>query len=192
MTAHYSKPYMKGKKTWWRHQMEPFSASLAFCAGNSPLSVNSPHKGQWRGALMFSLICAWINDWVNNHETGDLRRHRGHYDVNIMRFSEHVSSKWVMIDEWWWFIIGLQGDTSVFFVISRMSTRKCLCMEIIWVVWDGARVRCCIWIHTRNVHDVQFEPWHNHMHSNWLRDIPWHTYLIISISIHCVPWHDMP
>ena len=23
--------------------------------------VNSPHKGQWRGALMFSLISAWIN-----------------------------------------------------------------------------------------------------------------------------------
>ena len=31
--------------------------------------VNSPHKGQWRGALMFSLICAWINGWVNNRET---------------------------------------------------------------------------------------------------------------------------
>ena len=29
--------------------------------------VNFPHKGLWRGALMFSLICAWINDWVNNH-----------------------------------------------------------------------------------------------------------------------------
>ena len=27
-------------------------------------SVNSPHKGQWRGYLMFSLICAWINVWV--------------------------------------------------------------------------------------------------------------------------------
>ena len=26
----------------------------------------SPHKGQWRGALMFYLICARINDWVNN------------------------------------------------------------------------------------------------------------------------------
>ena len=23
--------------------------------------VNTPHKGQWRRALMFSLICAWIN-----------------------------------------------------------------------------------------------------------------------------------
>ena len=57
---------------WWRHQMETFSALLAICAGiffliffsnfyRSP--VNSPHKGQWRGALMFSLICVWINGW---------------------------------------------------------------------------------------------------------------------------------
>ena len=47
--------------------------------------VNSPHKGQWRGALMFSLICAWINAWVYNREAGDLRRHRAHYDVNVMK-----------------------------------------------------------------------------------------------------------
>ena len=43
-----------------------------------------PHKGQWRGALMFSLICAWINGSVNNREAGDLRRHRAHYDVIVM------------------------------------------------------------------------------------------------------------
>ena len=47
-------------------------------------TVNSPHKGQWRGALMFSFICAWINSWVNNREAGDLRRHRAHYDVTVM------------------------------------------------------------------------------------------------------------
>ena len=41
--------------------------------------VNSPHKGQWRGASMFSLICVWINGWVNNREAGDLRRYRAHY-----------------------------------------------------------------------------------------------------------------
>ena len=64
---------------WWRHQMETFSALLAPCAGNSP-----GHKGQWRGALMFSLICAWTNAWVNNREAGDLRRHRSHYDVIVM------------------------------------------------------------------------------------------------------------
>ena len=64
--------------------METFSALLALCAGNSPVPVNSPHKGQWRGALMFSLICARINVWVNNREAGDLRRHRGYYDVTAM------------------------------------------------------------------------------------------------------------
>ena len=69
---------------WWRHQMETFSAWLALYAGNSPVPVNSPHKGQWRGALMFSLICVWINGCVNNREAGDLRRNRGHYDVIVM------------------------------------------------------------------------------------------------------------
>ena len=47
--------------------------------------MNSLHKGQWRGALMFSLICAWINRWVNYSKAGDLRRHRAHYDVIVMK-----------------------------------------------------------------------------------------------------------
>ena len=72
----------RGPFSWWRHQMETFSALLAICTGNSP--VNSLHKGQWRGALMFSLICARINGWVNNRDAGDLRRHRTHYDVIVM------------------------------------------------------------------------------------------------------------
>ena len=75
----------KPECTWWRHQMETFSVLLAICAGNSPVPVNSPHKGQWRGALMFSLICVWINGWVNYREAGDLRRYRAHYDVIVMQ-----------------------------------------------------------------------------------------------------------
>ena len=70
--------------TWWRHEMEKFSALLAICAGIHRSPVNSPHKGQWRRALMFSLICVWINGWVNNREAGDLRRYRAHYDVIVM------------------------------------------------------------------------------------------------------------
>ena len=66
------------EQAWWRHQIEIFSAWPAICAGNSP------HKGQWRGALMFSLICVWIDDWVNNRGAGDLRRYRTHYDVTLM------------------------------------------------------------------------------------------------------------
>ena len=40
--------------------------------------------GQWRGALISSLICVWINGWVNNREAGDMRRYRAHYDVSVM------------------------------------------------------------------------------------------------------------
>ena len=61
--------------TWWCHQMETFSALLALCEGNSPVTGR---------ALTFSLTCAWINSWVNNRESGDLRCHRIHYDVTVM------------------------------------------------------------------------------------------------------------
>ena len=55
--------------------------------------VNSLHKGQWRGALMFYLICTWINGWVISGEAGDLRRHSAHYDVTIMdMFSANTCS----------------------------------------------------------------------------------------------------
>ena len=64
--------------------METFSALLALCTGNSPVTCEFPYKGQWCGALMLSLICAWINGWVYNRETGDLRCHRTHYDVTVM------------------------------------------------------------------------------------------------------------
>ena len=70
----------------WRH----FPRNWPFVRGIHRSPVNSPHKGQWRGALVFSLICVWINGWVNNHEAGDLRHHRTHYVVVVMATSEVV------------------------------------------------------------------------------------------------------
>ena len=55
----------------WKH----FSRYWPFVRGIHRSTVNSPYKGQWRGALMISLICAWINGWVNNRQTGEWRRH---------------------------------------------------------------------------------------------------------------------
>ena len=64
----------------WKH----FPRNWPFVRGIHRSPVNSPHTGQWRGALMLSLICVWINDWVNKREAGDLRRYRTHYDVIVM------------------------------------------------------------------------------------------------------------
>ena len=78
----------------WKH----FPRNWPFVRGIHRSPVNSPHKDQWRGALMFSLICVWINGWVNNREAGDLRRYRAHYDVIVMtradqNLRQHVQIK---------------------------------------------------------------------------------------------------
>ena len=67
----------------WKH----FPRYLPFVRGIHRSPVNSPHKDQWRGALMLHLICVSINGWANNREAGELRRHRAHYDVTVMIMS---------------------------------------------------------------------------------------------------------
>ena len=82
----------------WKH----FPRYWPFVRGIHRSPVNSPHKGQWHGALMFSLICAWINRWINNREAGDLRRYRAHYDVSVMRSPGVIwllECQWMLIED---------------------------------------------------------------------------------------------
>ena len=71
----------------WKH----FPRYWPFVRGIHRSPVNSPHKRQWRRALMFTLICARINGWVNNCEAGDLRHYHTHYDVIVMLWADHTS-----------------------------------------------------------------------------------------------------
>ena len=81
----------------WKH----FPRYWPVVRGNNWSPVNSHHKGQWRGALMFSLICTWINGWVNNREVGALRRSRAHCDVNVMFNFNPSMGKWSHAHEVW-------------------------------------------------------------------------------------------
>ena len=73
----------------WKH----FPHYWPFVRGIHRFPVNSPHKGQWRGALMFSLIWARTNGWVNKGEASDLRCHRAHYDVIVMLTTQWTVKK---------------------------------------------------------------------------------------------------
>ena len=55
-----------------------------FVQGIHRWPVNFPHKAQRHGALIFSLICAWANDYTNSRNACDLRRHRSHCHVTVM------------------------------------------------------------------------------------------------------------
>ena len=71
----------------WKH----FPRNWPFVRGIHRSPVSSPHKGQWHGAFMFSLICVWINHWVNNREADDLRRYRAHYYIIVMDCENFVA-----------------------------------------------------------------------------------------------------
>ena len=71
-----------------------------FVRGIHRSPVDSPHKGQWCRALMFSLIYAWTDGWTNNRDTGDLRRHRAHYDVTLMILGDRVPKTSSNMSKW--------------------------------------------------------------------------------------------
>ena len=79
--VHYNEHLIHDDVIKWKH----FPRNWPFVRKIHRSPVNFPHKGQWRGALMFSLIYVWINDWANNREAGDLRRYPVHYDVIVMK-----------------------------------------------------------------------------------------------------------
>ena len=87
-------------------KLKHFPSYWPFVRGIHRWPVNSPHKGQWHGALMFSLICAWINGWVNNREAGDSKCHQPHYDVTVMLFAV---SKFRCQCLWWEYRISVKG-----------------------------------------------------------------------------------
>ena len=80
-------------RIWWRHQMETFSALLALCVGNSPVTGEFPTQRPVTPSFdVFFDLClnSSMNDWLNNREAGDLRRHRAHYDVIVMKTKDVI------------------------------------------------------------------------------------------------------
>ena len=71
----------------WKH----FLRYWPFVRGIHRSPVNSLHKGQWRGALVFSLICTWINDWVNSRDAGDLNYNSSLIIAGIKQTNHNVN-----------------------------------------------------------------------------------------------------
>ena len=86
--------------------------------------VNSPHKVQWRGVLIFSLICLGINGWVNNREAGDLRRYGAHYDVSVMMKGSRFIFPRIII----WCRVVVSTNQRYFLVKSPIRFPSCLAL----------------------------------------------------------------
>ena len=80
-----------------------------------------PHTGKWRNPLTFWLIYEWTNGLANNPGNGYLRRHRTHYDVNVMLCTYRVPTL-----ECWWNIcvVWYRPTLSIFFRVTSLAITK--------------------------------------------------------------------
>ena len=146
----------------WKH----FPRYWPFVRGINRSPVNSPHNGQWHRALIFSLICAWINGWVNNGEAGDLR-HCAHYDVTVMYFFSlqlmmlkycttcHVRSiTYASMDGFFSYFALAQMIFSMrgYSVYSEFYSCGLMCVLGVCVGrWGGGGVEMWGWVHNQNI-----------------------------------------
>ena len=110
----------------WKH----FLWYWPFVRGIHRSPGNSPRKGQWRGALIFSLICAWIYGWVKNREAGDLRRHRAHYTVIVIsmiwhphNFSRSFFYSWLGEDGLVWMMVNISLSYDCIWYSGRRTSK---------------------------------------------------------------------
>ena len=76
----------------WKH----FPLYWPFVRGIHWSVVDSHQKGQWRGALMFSVFCAWRNGWANKQDAGDLRHYHAHHHITVLLTWMHFF--WILLN----------------------------------------------------------------------------------------------
>ena len=115
--------------------MYVLSSNMMTSSNGNIFRVTGPLCGEFTGPGEFptqrpvtrsfdvSLICARINDWVNKLEAGDLRRHRGHYDVNVMTWRIVFQSlfRWCNAIETWHNPIATAPELHLFCIKQSIS-----------------------------------------------------------------------
>ena len=129
-TAWYPKLLLHDNIIKWIY----FPRHWPFVRGIRRSPADSPHKGHRRGALIFSLICAWTNAWTNNGRrrfettSRSLGRHSNDFFFNE---NFHLNKKLIQGPFRERFSIGVQIRWNCFYcnfiAIYQIVTKFCTC-----------------------------------------------------------------
>ena len=131
-----------------------------FVRGIHRWPVGAPQKDQWCGALKFSLICAWTNDWTTNWYAGDLRRRRGHCDVTVIfqvkQYNFHLFIANVQRDQYWYILnkIVIRNTWKKYTDENALENTRKYSSSFSRGPWVNTEVSKCSTTHG-NVHDSQ-------------------------------------
>ena len=130
----------------WRHQMETFSALLAICAGNSPVTGEFPAQTPVTRSFDFFFDLRLNKRLGNNGDAGDMRRHRAHYDVAVMKIG-------IVPTEFQSVMAYDLGPIGFAMVASQCPTYST------WLGWLPSKPSFGLWrnasvIHVQNMHSV--------------------------------------
>ena len=152
----------------WKH----FRVTGHLCGGIHQSLVNSPHKSQWRRALMFSFDLCLKKGLINNQNDGDLRCHWAHYDITVMHgLNEGNITPWNpanfsqnsnQYEKIFFQEMKLDSGCSKSAICSGFNMLKIGSIKRIWtgtLVWDPRAFRECNW-----------QYWHQHI--SWFSELP--------------------
>ena len=115
----------------WKH----FPRYWPFVQGIHWSPVNSPHKGQWCGALMFSLICAWIKGWIKKSWdwwfemlSCPLRRHRNGWCLFENMSFQMITYPPLLLNTVFGLSVPLESTRLCCLCCSPVDTQKQACM----------------------------------------------------------------
>ena len=112
------KDYNILQKSWWRHQMETFSALPALCEGNPLVTGGFPSQRQ--ATRSFGIFLSG-HDWANNRDAGDLRKSRSLWRHCI----GYILSRWLDNDVHWKYIT----------LLKQMMILMKMMMMIMMIIW---------------------------------------------------------
>ena len=140
--------------SWWRHQMETFSALLALCTGNSPVTGELPSQRPLTQNFDVSLICALNTRLSKQSWAGDLRRHRPNYDVVVMMMSGHGNilringPSWREFTNVRWILLPNTHQWYGALVFPLLFAWKCVEQIVkLSVIWDAAALMKLLFVY---------------------------------------------
>ena len=116
--------------------MDTFSALLAPCEGNPPVTGGFPSQRPVTRSFDIFFELRWTNGWANNGDAGDLRRHILRSLWRHCNVASFLWPSWSSLDSMGFTVAPLGGFSTFQRKKHTFRDRNCgIASELTWIIW---------------------------------------------------------